>query len=411
MTFRITICGGGNAAHTLAGLLGGRPGLTVHVFAPFGREAEQWQAGILQAGGIRVQFRDEDRLGQPRLVSANPRLALEGADCVILALPAFAHAATLVQIAPYLTPGTWVGALPARGGFDLGVRAALGAAAARLTLFGFQTLPWACRIQNYGQSVLVLGTKEQVDVAAWPPEQTPLVAERLEALLGVRLNPIAGFLSLALADTGQIIHPGIMYGLFHTWDGRPYEQPRLFYQGVDAAAAATMEQMSVEVQTLRTALEQRFPQLDLSPVRPLHEWLVRSYGRLIADFSSLQTCFVTNRGYEGLTAPMRQEGAGYTPDFQARYLSEDVPYSLLVTRGVAELAGVSMPVIDRVLDWAQTRLGKEYLRAGRLSGSDLHDSRAPQRYGISRLETLLEAGALRGAAPTESVSNLPGGKS
>ena len=41
---------------------------------------------------------------------------------VLLALPAFAHEPILKQIAPYISPGAWVGAVPARGGFDLCAR-------------------------------------------------------------------------------------------------------------------------------------------------------------------------------------------------------------------------------------------------------------------------------------------------
>jgi hypothetical protein len=86
---------------------------------------------------------------------------------------------------------------------------------------------------------------------------------------------------------------------------------------------------------------------------------------------------------------MRQVEDGFVPDFKARYLTEDVPFDLLVTRGIAELAGVDMPVIDRVLVWAQAQLKKEYLVAGRLEGADLSATRAPQRYAITSLDQLM----------------------
>jgi hypothetical protein len=78
------------------------------------------------------------------------------------------------------------------------------------------------------------------------------------------------------------------------------------------------------------------------------------------------------------------------PDFQARYLSEDVPYNLLVTRGVAELAGVDMPVIDQVLSWAQQRLNKEYLVAGKMTGKDIPGTRAPQRYRFTSMSHFMQ---------------------
>ena len=69
----------------------------------------------------------------------------------------------------------------------------------------------------------------------------------------------------------------------------------------------------------------------------------------------------------------------------------EVPFGLLVTRGIAEIAGVQVPMVDQVLAWAQEKLGKEYLVRGRVAGPDLAESRAPQRFGIHTFEDLLQA--------------------
>jgi hypothetical protein len=114
--------------------------------------------------------------------------------------------------------------------------------------------------------------------------------------------------------------------------------------------------------------------------------MLRSYQAAIADTSTLQSQFTTNRSYSGLLAPMRQVSGGFVPDFQARYLAEDVPYNLLVTRGIAELAGVKMPVIDGVLSWAQAQMRKEYLVDGHVNGADMLATRAPQRFAISSFD-------------------------
>ncbi len=386
---QITICGGGNAAHTLAGLLGSREELSVRVYAPFSDETERWQDGIRQNGGITVRTSERIIIGRPSAICRDPGTAVAGSQMVLLALPAFAHESILRQISPHLSPGAWVGALPARGGFDLCVRDILKERVSEVAIFGFQTLPWACRIQQYGQQVAILGAKEQVDLTAWPPELAPVISAKLQELLGVTVNPIASFLSLTLADTGQIIHPGIMYGLFHNWNGQPYEKLCLFYQGVDATIAEILQQMSDEVQALRVALENYYPGLDLTAVRSLGDWLRRSYHATIADSSTLQSSFATNRSYAGLMAPMHKTDDGFIPDFQARYLSEDVPFNLLVTRGIAELAGIETPVVDKVISWVQNHLEKEYLAAGRLQGADLLCTRSPQRYGFVSLEQFM----------------------
>ncbi len=390
MTTKITICGGGNAAHTLAGLLSSRQELSVHIYAPMGNEAQLWQKGIQQNNGITVNSPVGTIQGRPGSVCHDPMDAVMGSKVILLALPAFAHEQILKQIAEYISPDTWVGAVPARGGFDLCVHDVFKKRKSEISVFGFQTLPWACRIQEFGKQVTILGTKEQVDLTAWPSEMAPVISAQFQLWLGLVINPIDNFLSQALADTGQIIHPGIMYGLFHDWDGQPYEEPRLFYQGVDNGIAAILQQMSEEIQLLRASLEGSYPGLDLSAVRPITDWLKRSYKPNIVDNSSLQSSFATNISYAGLLAPMKKTEDGYIPDFKARYLSEDVPYNLLVTRGIAELAGISTPIIDKVLTWAQLKLEKEYLVSGKMQGNDLQNSRSPQRYGYTSLNPFMQ---------------------
>jgi len=389
---QITICGGGNAAHTLAGLLAARAGLRVNVYVPYGDEAQRWRQGVAAQGGISVVTRGGTLVGQPHQISADPRIVVPGSRLVLLALPAFAHEFTLNDIAPHLDAGVWVGALPARGGFHWSATRVLGTRGTGVTLLGLQTLPWACRIQQYGQQVAILGTKAEVDLATWPPQRAEEVATLLADLLGVHLRPINSFLSLTLAGTGQLIHPGVMYGLFRGWNGHPYAEAPLFYQGIDAATADILQDLSDEVQTVRAGLEEHFPDLDLSAVCSLAEWLCRSYEDAISDTSSLQSCFLTNRGYAGLRAPVRPIEGGFVPDFHARYLAEDVPYGLAVTRGIAELAHVATPIMDRVINWAQARLAKEYLVEGKLQGRDVVTSRAPQRYGFERLEDVIRDG-------------------
>jgi len=386
---QITICGGGNAAHTLAALISVRREYRVNIYTPLTDEVDRWRQGIEAGGGITAISRDGVLVGRPHRVSADPSTVVPGSQLVLLALPAFAHEIILQNIAPFLDDGVWVGALPARGGFDWAARDVLDNGKRSVVIFGLQTLPWACRIQEYGREVTILGTKSEVDLAAWPRIYAAEVAALLSDLLGVRICPISSFLSLTLASTGQLIHPGVMYGLFCGWDGRPFDEAPLFYQGIEATTAHILQQLSHEVQLLRTRLEERFPDLDLSAVLPLDDWLRRAYGANIGDCSSLLNCFVTNSGYAGLRAPMRPSAAGLVPDFQARYLSEDVPYGLVVTRGIAELADLPTPNITQVIVWSQEVLEEEYVIDGELKGHSLVATRAPQRYGFRTLDELL----------------------
>jgi hypothetical protein len=425
---KITVCGGGNGAQTLAPIAARNLGCPVDIYAPFADEAERLRAGIAAHGGLEVTGAVQSK-AWPRRVSADPAEVIPGSNVVVLVLPAFAHESTLRQIVPFLDEGAWVGAMPARGGFDY-CAAQILAEHGRddVGLFGLQTLPWACRIREYGQVVQVLGVKNVVDAASRPawvsgfefrvpssfnskprtrnsklpmregeqiapfpnktsassvePFGTP-VLPLLERMLGLPIGTAANMLALTLANTGQLIHPGIMYALFADWDGTPFsvDEVPLFYHSLSEEGARTLAGLSDDVQAIRARLE---PALDLSAVRPLKAWLLRSYGDMVADPSSLWSAFVTNQAYAGLKAPVREASPGqFVPDFRARYLAEDVPFGLAVSRAIAELAGVETPTMGEVIAWAGAQLGKDYL------GRDAREARIPQKYGLGNLEALI----------------------
>jgi hypothetical protein len=331
---KITICGGGNGAQTLVPTAAKNVGCAIDLYAPFADEADRLKAGSGSHCGIEITGVVEGK-AEPRCISADPAEVIPGSQVVVLVLPAFAHESTLRQIVPFLDEGAWVGAMPARGGFDYCADQILRETGRHdVGLFGLQTLPWACRILEYGKVVHVLGTKQVVDVATRPLVERGRVAELLERMLGMPIHAAASLMALTLANTGQLIHPGIMYALFSDWDGAPFDADRVppFYHSLSQRGAETLAGLSEEIQSIRARLE---PALDLSAVRPLKEWLLRSYGHVIADASTLKSAFVTNEAYAGIKAPVREISPGWVvPDLSARYLSEDVPFGLAVSRAV-----------------------------------------------------------------------------
>jgi hypothetical protein len=389
----VTVCGGGNAAHVLIPLAH-NAGWQVNVYAPFGDEAERLQQGSSRYGGLRVNFDDGRAVtGVAQTISADPAQVIPGASLVLMALPAFAHGPTLEAVAPYLDPGAIVGALPARGGFDYQAEAILRRAGKEPRFFGLQTLPWACRISRYGEEVTVLGTKAVVDLASFPASEATALADQLTTLLQLPFRPISSFLALTLANTGQVIHPGIMYGLCFGREEASYSQTEIpyFYQEVDAFTADKLQAMSDDIQNLAASLAAALPGFNPAEVLPLYDWVCRAYAGDIGDDSSLLSAFTTNHAYAGLRVPVRATQDGrYQVDFTARYLAEDVPYGLVVVRAIGRLAGVATPELDSVITWAEERLNQRYLQ-----GDAYRGTRAPQRYGLHRLAQLAESHLLQ----------------
>ena len=103
----------------------------------------------------------------------------------------------------------------------------------------------------------------------------------------------------------------------------------------------------------------------------------------------------------------------YLPNFKYRYFTEDLPMGLIVTRGIAELAGVPTPHMDDVIMWCQEMLGKEYLVNGKLEGKDVDSTRAPQHYGFTDLDTFMRVNnylkepAAKTVSATDTAESTP----
>ncbi len=396
---RILVCGAGGGGHVLAGIFSLAPDVEVRVLTLDPDKARRWRE-VMHRDRLTVTVRkgqDEQLLvtANPFTVTSDPQAAARGCDLVIFAIPAFRHAAYLTALAPYLESGCVIIGFPGQPGFELEVREALGARLRTCTVLNFESLPWICRLVEFGQSVRITGTKERlIGAMQGDPEQRrvrdPLAL--LTRLLGESTTLVLSghLLGITLRSPNAYSHPPILFSRWRNWDGQPLDRPPLFYQGVDEETAALLGQVSDEVVATSERIMAACPDADLSQVIPMYDWDIGCYRGDIGDPTNLMTALRTNAGYAGIEHPMiRTADDRYTPDFNHRFLTEDVPFGLVVVRGIAEIAGTPTPGIDAVLSWSQERLGKEYLVGSLLAGKDLAETRCPQRYGLTTLEDVL----------------------
>jgi hypothetical protein len=391
---KIVVCGSGNAGHAL-----------VVALSQAFEGSIAWLVGSQErAALLRRNPSSEGRLHSTGVVTAtarrlstiscDPSAVIPGADLVLISVPAFAHRTVLERIQQYLSPAATVGCLPARGGFEFEASDVLGSdnETGRPSFFGLQTFPWSARVKTPGRHVHFGAAKTDVFLAASDGNEIAIAAE-LTRLLGVHIAPTAGFLALTLGNPGQFIHPGLMYGHFRRWRGTPYDAdavPR-FYADATDEMGDVVEQLSQEAIAIATAFETRSDfTLDASGVAGVHDWLRAAYAHVTADMTTVGSCFRTGP-IQARVAPMREVAPGrLVPDFAYRYLSEDVPFGLVVTKGLGGIVGVPTPTIDEVITWAQSVTRSEYLRDGQLRGVDVRHLPIPQNYGFRTQASLID---------------------
>jgi len=356
-------------------------------------KADLLRLGI-SADGLRSTGVIEERAEKLRTISSRPEEVIPDADFVMIVVPAFLHASVLRSITPHVSDNTAIGCLPTRGGFEFEASPLVrgGGAGRNRRLFGLQTLPWSTRVVKPGEIVHFGAAKTEVLLSALPSDDGPELARQLSTILGTRLVPMDAFLNLTLGNPGQFIHPGLMYGAFRSWQGEEYDTDNvpLVYAEATDETGRLVEQMSREALSVARAIETHSGgALDLRGVVPVHEWLQSAYSHVTADPTTVATCFRTGP-IQARKAPMIEVSPGrFVPNFDYRYLTEDVPFGLVITRAMAEIASVATPAIDEVIYWAQSNMRKTYLADGKVQGPDVRELPIPQNYGVSTLADLI----------------------
>jgi hypothetical protein len=386
----LVICGGGNGGHALAVVASVNGNAPVDWLVGSDERATLLAANLARSGlrATGVISGVADRL---RTITADPSAVIPDASLILIVVPAFCHTGVLDRIAPFLRRDAAVGCLPTRGGFEFD--------AGRLrrgpegpTIFGLQTLPWSTRVTSPGETVNFGAAKSTVVLASLPSSAAGGLARTMSDILGTQVVGADSILNLTLGNPGQFIHPGLMYGHFRAWAGTEYTEestPRFYAQATEEMGEVVARLSAEAVDVARSVADRSDRELDLSSVVPVIEWLRASYSHVTGDTSTVGTCFRTGP-IQARLAPTKEVRPGvHVPNFAYRYLTEDIPYGLVVTRAIAELAEVSTPTIDAVINWAQRAMGAEYLSEGRVQGRDAAPLPIPQNHGLHTLDQLI----------------------
>lgn len=385
---RIAVCGMGNQGHAWAAWLAARADTAVTCLV-----ATAARAAVLAPGGrteITMRRAGDTSLGGTVAVTADAARAIGGADLVVLTVPAHRHLETLDRILPHLRPGACLTCAPGWAGFDWKARMVLDRAGRTdIAVFAISSVPWMAKTAVPGAAVFVPGAKVMNSLVPVRGLGAGAAADLASRLLDVPMIPFASSLDIHLMPGNQILHTGIMMGLFADWDGRPLAEAPLFYEGLGSAAADLVGAMNRDLMAIGRALGGKVAGFTPSPLLDLHLALRGGYPGDIADASTLRSTIATNAAYAGIRTPMVAVPGGLAPDFGHRFFTEDVPHGLALAIGCARLAGAATPALDRVMAWCQDRMGKSYVEADGAFGADWGETSAPQNVGIATAADLV----------------------
>jgi opine dehydrogenase len=278
------------------------------------------------------------------VVTSDISEALDGAEVILVVLPASAHRDIARLCATRLRSGQMVVLNPGRTGGALEFRRILNqmGCAADVVVAETATFIFASRSTGPAQA-RIFRRKNAVPLAALPAVQTNQVLDAVHEALP-QFIPAANVLHTSLDNMGAIFHPALTL-LNAGWIERSLGDFEFYIDGVTPSTARVLEVLDRERVTVASALGVR--------ARPALTWLKDAYS---AEGETLYEAIQANPGYQGIKAPR---------NLRHRYLFEDVPFSLVPLASLGTQFGVETWATDAMIRLACVVHGTNYFARGR----------------------------------------------
>jgi opine dehydrogenase len=301
---------------------------------------------IEMRGGIELESYDGGPRGFGRLAAVTSDMgeALERAEVIMIVVPSTAHAPIAQAAAPHLRDGQIVVLNPGRTGGALEFTEVLRrhGCQADVTVAETETLIYASRSDGPAQA-RVFSIKYSVPVAALPATRTPLVLDKVSDAYPQFIDGTS-VLHTGLNNMGAIFHPALTLlnvGRIESTGG----EFEFYIDGVTPSVAHVLEVLDRERVTVAAALGIR--------ARTAQDWLKMAYN---ATGTNLYEAIHNQPGYYGIKAPRT---------LQHRYITEDVPMSLVPIAALGQQYGVAVQEMDSIIRLACTIHRTDYWRRGR----------------------------------------------
>lgn len=349
----IAVIGAGNVGQAIAGHMS----LLGHDVRLYSRWEKDY-AAIAENQGITLTGEVEGHARVSRLTT-DLREAVEGANVVVIAAPAFAHAYLSSELAHILEPDQLVLFQPAVLGSALELtRYFAEAGRAPSVIAEIATSLYTCRIQ--GPATVYIGAiKHSVVLASIPSAAAQTAVDHLAPYFGDHYTIGADTLAVGLTNCNPIYHvpPAVLN--FKTVE----DADRLpLHSLVTPRIAEVINDLDEERLALARALGIEVPSF--------WEFLRTAYG---VEEGTYVERVVAGYGRQAFPEP---------DSLTHRYFTEDIPFGLLTWSSLGAQIGLEMPLTDAFLSISEVLCGRSWEAGGRtaaglgLDGADTSTIRA-----------------------------------
>lgn len=299
---------------------------------------------IIKMRGIELEG-EINGFGRLNVVSDRVEKVIKGVDIIMVVVPANAHKDIAEVCSPYLeddqivvlNPGRTCGALEfLRVLREKGNNKNVIVAEA-------QTFIYASRGMGPAQAK-IFRIKQAIPVAAIPSGRSNMVVKKLNIAFP-EFIPASSVIETSFNNMGAVFHPSISI-LNASRIESTMGNFQFYIEGVTQSVARILEAVDEE----RVKVGRMF---DRGAIYSAIDWLSMAYN-VVED--NLFDAIHSNPGYVGIMAPRTVNN---------RYISEDVPTSLVPISEFAKIAGVKTPTIDSLINIANIIFKRDFRKEGR----------------------------------------------
>lgn len=349
----VAVLGGGNGGHAVAANLS-LAGFKVNFFE-LPQFADSFEK-VLRTKEIQIQGISIDGVAKLNLATTDIQQAIKDAEVVFVITPAFGHKAMAEVCAPFVQDGQIIVLMPGSGGSLEFVNIFKQRKVKREVTFAEScTLPYGARLKGPGH-VSVLINAVILPTGIFPSKKTGEVIPKLKPFYPM-ITPAKDVLEAAINNPNPIVHP-VATLLSATRIEHSKGEFYLYTEGMTPAVARAYESLNQERLSICKVLGYKLHHWDNLEFKNYNLGETEEECRYRILNTSMDAAF----GKDGIYAGIKMKGPEHLKD---RFVTEDVPYGMVLLSTLGDLLGVPTPTHDAVIQLASVINRTDYWKTGR----------------------------------------------
>ncbi len=351
---KIGIVGSGNIGLAMAGKFT-LEGNEVIVFSSHGGECEK---SILY-----YDHDNERKMQSPYFYETNNiETLLKFSNLIFVTYPAFLFMKLAKEMYPYLKSSHVLVFVPGFGGVEYSFYKAI--TNKKVSVFGLERVPAVYRLSDNRTVANVMGRRSELRIGhIGTDSRINEVLIKISTLFSMKVINVNNYLNVTLTKSNACLHPARLYSLYKKYGNQTMKTNPLFYKEWDDVASSILLAFDDEVSNIISELNE-FDLSEIESLRVHYEGTTPfEITRTISNIDSLSK----------IGSPVKRVANGWLFDYESRYFKADIPFGLLIYKGIGEILNVKTPIIDHVCDTFIDKI-------------DLFANGKPQSFGIDTRE-------------------------